>query len=206
MVHKPRPVRPAGNGNSGSGIIPSRKVLPAKTSLADYFSNHQGKGRVSPLNALKITKRIASFLMERREHLDINPFIISIDVKSGDVELHHGPTHGKKIPIKDPGFLSPEALASFETDARSNIYVLGLILFELLADNPAIDVPAKEWRMDDVMRKQLLVFEEIDRKITTPLLKKLLQKMLAYKDEFRFQTYDELIVNVDGCIRRVGRL
>ena len=109
-------------------------------------------GRLSPVKALEIARRVCAGLAAAHEkgvlHRDLKPGNIMIDgrgqVLITDFGLARAATNvsDKDVRSGTPAYMAPEQLAGVEVTQRSDIYALGLLLFELFAGippHPAVD-------------------------------------------------------------------
>jgi serine/threonine-protein kinase len=106
----------------------------------------------TPLQAAQLVRRVADGLAYAHArgvvHCDIKPANIYLSPKDKPKILDFGiarALHGAALPALDglvagsPHYLAPEQLASDPLDARSDIYSLGVVFFELLTGRKAFD-------------------------------------------------------------------
>lgn len=101
-----------------------------------------------------------------------------------------------------PAYMSPEQFTRRELDCRSDIYSLGITLFELLSG----ELPFKGQTASEVAKRHLTeplpigrVKPALPRKVKT-----LLRKMTAKNPADRFQTYEELLTSLVSIRKRVA--
>ena len=163
--------------------------------------------RVGPLGAGKavsIAKQIGEGLVEAHKlgvvHRDLKPQNIMID-KEGNARIMDfgiarslkakGVT-GEGVIIGTPEYMSPEQAEGKEVDQRSDIYSLGVILFEMVTgrvpfegDTPlSIALKHKTEKVQDPRKLNIQVQENLSR---------LILKCMEKEKENRFQTADELL-------------
>jgi eukaryotic-like serine/threonine-protein kinase len=101
-------------------------------------------------------------------------------------------------------YLSPEQAIGVPVDARSDLFSLGSVLYECIADTPAfsgkgeIDICAKVIRDDPPPPSQFNANVSSD-------LDSVALKALAKKPEERYQTADELIAALETAQTRASR-
>jgi eukaryotic-like serine/threonine-protein kinase len=172
-------------------------------------------GRMSEADAIDITRQIASALAYAHRagiiHRDIKPSNILIDADGRSVVSDFG------IAVRDsdqtrltedfaamgtPDYTSPEQARGEKPDARTDIYALGTLLYEMLAGNApyASDTP---W---SVINKHMTApppdLLEV-RPNATPALRDLIVKAMAKEPGARFASCDDMIAAID--IIRDGR-
>lgn len=117
------------------------------------------RGPLTPADTLNILQRIGAALDEAHRrglvHRDLKPSNILFDQYNhaylsdfGMVRLaenQEGTLTGSNASVGTPGYMSPEQIQGQEVDTRSDIYALGILLFEMLtgrrpfeADTPAM--------------------------------------------------------------------
>ncbi|MCA9000937.1 MAG: serine/threonine protein kinase [Planctomycetes bacterium] len=171
---------------------------------------------VPEVQALKILLQVSSALQYLAEQ-----GLVHRDVKPGNIML----TKGGQAKLIDLGFcaakdsacreglavgtveyLSPEqAMGGATADVRSDIYSLGVTLFQMTVGR----LPFESKPGEDVLRQHVLeVFRssELKGRALSPQLQYFIEKMLAKDAGVRFQSYGELISEVQGQIEGQRRL
>src|SRR5580704_16011542 len=152
--------------------------------------------------ALNITRQICLGLREAHVqgivHRDLKPANIMID-RNGDVKvmdfgiarLFQGTGQMTGTLVGTPAYMAPEQVELIRTDARTDIYALGLLLYEMVTGVPAFegDTPIA------VALKQLREFPKNPREIVPTLAasaEAVILKCLQKDPRKRFQSVDEL--------------
>ena len=133
-------------------------------------------------------------------HRDVKPQNIFIDrdghAKVGDFGIATGPdwtkvTRAGSI-IGSARYMSPEQVRSKPVDGRSDLYSLGIVLYEMLADHPPFDGT----NMPEIARQHLTAppptLSEV-RHDLPPGLERVVMRCLEKLPEDRFSSMDELL-------------
>jgi serine/threonine protein kinase len=161
--------------------------------------------RTEPLpwnEALRITRQICLGLREAHVqgivHRDLKPANIMMDRNSdvkimdfGIARLFQGTGQMTRTLVGTPAYMAPEQVELMRTDARTDIYALGLLLYEMVTGVPAFegDTPIA------VALKQLREFPKHPREIVPTLAasaEAVILKCLQKDPRKRFQSVDEL--------------
>ena len=116
----------------------------------------------------------------------------------------HGITEAGQV-LGTPTYMSPEQCTGRAVDERSDIYALGVLLYELLAGEPPF-VGEKPW---DVIRSHLKTpptpLSERDPAVSVPeALERLLMRCLLKAPEQRFQTMREVHAEMGAIAAALG--
>lgn len=113
----------------------------------DLSSRLRRLGRLPSDEALEIARKICAGLAAAHDkgvlHRDLKPSNVMLDVR-GEVLIMDFGLAGLAHQIEDvrsgtPAYMAPEQLAGKEVTARSDIYALGLVLYELFTGKPAFE-------------------------------------------------------------------
>ena len=169
----------------------------------------QRENKMQPLRALQILKEVAAGLAAAHDkgviHRDIKPENIMLTkyggVKVVDFGIARVEEPGTRltttgIGLGTPSYLSPEVCLSQDVDQRSDIFSLGVVLFEMLTG----DIPFKSDSPFELMTK--VVEARIpDIKALNPNVddgvKQILAKMIAKRPKLRYQNCNELISDIE---------
>jgi eukaryotic-like serine/threonine-protein kinase len=181
------------------------------------------KKRIPPLDAMFIAERLCWALDAAHQrgvvHRDIKPsnVILSPDVeneiepklidfglaKVAAASSEKGLTRTGQI-VGTPDYMSPEQIANKEVDARSDVYSLGCLMFEMCVGRP----PFSGGDDVQVLYQQLQVKpDRVEDHVpdAPPEIDKLLAKALAKDPGARFQSMREMAEAIARARRRVYR-
>jgi len=165
-------------------------------------------GRLSPGQAISISKQVCEGLAEAHKlgvvHRDLKPHNIMID-RDGNIKIMDfgiarslktkGIT-GTGVMIGTPEYMSPEQVEGHETDERSDIYALGVVLYEMLTGR----VPFEGETPLSVALKHKTETPLNPSKINPQIPEELgwlILRCLEKDKQSRFQTAEELIAEFD---------
>jgi serine/threonine protein kinase len=141
-------------GESNNQVFLSMEYVDGE----DLSSLSRRIGRLPRDKALEIARKICGGLAAAHDkgvlHRDLKPSNIMLDVR-GEVFIMDFGLAGLAHEIEDirsgtPAYMAPEQLRGKEVTARSDIYALGLVLFELFTGKPAFEGRT----YDEIMRKR----------------------------------------------------
>lgn len=158
---------------------------------------------MAPAEALRITRELASALdyahAQGVVHRDIKPANIMFRADGGavlgDLGILKAQNEGPSMMMGSPHYMSPEQIEGATGDGRSDLYSLGVVLFEMLTGRPPFDA-------DDP-------FVVIGKHLSEPvpklpdsisLYQPLVDKTLAKLADARFANARELIAAIDGYL------
>ncbi len=172
------------------------------------------EGKLDPEEAVRITRQLAEGLGAAHKrgvvHRDLKPANVLLDSKGEALVTDFGVARsagstgitGSGVIIGTPEYLSPEQARADVIDGRSDLYALGLILFEMLTGNLPFrgGTPAE-------MLAQRIVRSPPDADTLVPGLPtfavRLCARLLALRPAHRFQRAEDVIRAIDD--RRLPR-
>jgi len=95
-------------------------------------------------------------------------------------------------------YMSPEQLRGDEVDARSNLFSLGAILYEMVTERKAFNGEDAEQVRNAILESMPTPVEQVNRK-THPALSLVIMKALAKSPEERYQSGQELVNDLEKC-------
>lgn len=127
-------------GEAGGFLWIAMELVPG-CSLERYV---QPRRLLPPAVALGIGVRVARALAHAHAigvvHRDVKPSNVLVDLAAGSVKLmdfgvarlHDASRTRTEVMLGTPAYMAPEQLSGAAADARSDLYALGVLLFELL--------------------------------------------------------------------------
>ncbi len=166
------------------------------------------KGRLEPREAINVMGQACSALDAVHQagiiHRDIKPDNILI-AKGGLVKLmdfglakaEGMRLTGTNVVMGTPCYMAPEQAMGKESDARSDIYAMGLVLHELLTGKTVfLDGDVLQRQVSEMPAPPSATIEGIPS-----MLDQIVMKCIAKKPEERFQSIKEMM----GYLRQVGK-
>jgi|HubBroStandDraft_6_1064221.scaffolds.fasta_scaffold00171_43 hypothetical protein len=95
-------------------------------------------------------------------------------------------------------YMSPEQLRGDDIDARSNLFSLGAILYEMVTERKAFDGDDAEQVRHAILETMPVPVNQVNPK-THPALSALIAKALAKSPEERYQSGQELVNDLEKC-------
>ena len=102
-----------------------------------------------------------------------------------------------------PNYMSPEQAMGLETDGRSDIFSLGVILFRLLTGEPPFRGRGLRSLLYQITRKRHPAVSSLDPEIP-PLVERIVDKALAKNPGTRYQLASELAEDIRLAIKTFG--
>ncbi len=144
-------------------------------------------------------------------HRDVSPPNILLgyngDVKITDFGLVKSKTQiSKTVPGLIKGkfsYLSPEAAYGESIDLRSDIYAVGIILWEMLTSQPLFNDPV-EMKILDLVRKSIIPSISALNPSVTPELESIIMKGLARNRNDRYSTAAEFAADLRAYLKKIG--
>ncbi|HWM88801.1 MAG TPA: serine/threonine-protein kinase [Kofleriaceae bacterium] len=118
-----------------------------------------------------------------------------------DAEVNDGPPG---VVIGTPHYISPEQLRGRPGDARSDIYAVGIILFELLSGNPPFDGASARDIALQHLQAEIPPIESPHGELPEELVR-IVHRCMAKQPEDRFASATELIAALDRIENMMNR-
>lgn len=174
------------------------------------------KGKLLPLQTtLKIIAKVAEALQYAHNngviHRDIKPANIMIlknkTVKVTDFGIAHITESSKTrdgVVLGTPSYMSPEQLSGKQLDGRSDLFSLGVMLYELTTG-------VRPFRAESIAKLMLKIAKEphVDPRHHNPeiaaCVAALIDRMLAKKAPQRLASASEVLEEISHCLRLLNR-
>ena len=141
-------------------------------------------------------------------HRDIKPANLMLTtegvLKVVDFGIARTREYGDKLTntgefVGTPGYLSPEVCVGKEVDARSDIFSLGIVFYEMLAGKVPFENDSPLGLMLEVVQSEIPDIRNLNNKVDKKT-SFILNKMIAKAPEDRYQTCDEIIRDLGNVI------
>lgn len=101
-------------------------------------------------------------------------------------------------------YMSPEQLRGDPLDARSNLFSLGAILYEMVAERKAFDGQDADQVRQAIAEMTPVAADQVNRKIH-PALSEVIMKALSKDPQERYQSGQELVNDLERCKERATK-
>ena len=153
--------------------------------------------------ALSICSQVAQALRRANErgivHRDIKPQNLMITTDGTVKVLDFGIARVRALPsltesgfVGSPYYISPEQAMGENVDIRSDIYSLGVVLYEMLANSLPFDA-SSPWSIISQHIASAPSVIPLDKANVPPAVKNLVMRALSKRPEDRFQSPEELL-------------
>ncbi len=172
------------------------------------------QGPMSPEDAERILRDVASALAYAHEHgvvhRDVKPENIFLDADTGramlsDFGIAHSAEHESRLTmtgaaIGTPAYMAPEQIDGAQADARSDLYSLGLVTWEMLTGQ-------RPWEGESLFNvitkqktEQLPAIDALRPGVVPPRLQYVVERMLQKKPAARWAGADALLSKLDRWV------
>ena len=169
------------------------------------------EGRIQTSDALKIVEQTAQGLLTAHSHgvvhRDIKPanMILSqrgqVKIADFGIALANHDMHNKLTSqgefVGTPGYLAPEALLGKQVDQRSDVYALGVVLFEMLTGRTPFSNSGVYQLMLDSVQSEVPDVREFNPDVDSGVAE-ILTKMLHKNAADRYQSMSALLADLEA--------
>ncbi len=180
-------------------------------ALSEYLKQH---APLSPKEAAEILLQAARGLAAAHDkgivHRDIKPANLMMaedgTIKLTDFGIAMAEDQGPKLTstgefVGTPGYLSPEVCIGREVDARTDIFSLGIVYFEMLAGSPPFTNPSPLGLMREVVEARIPDIGGINSEVDATT-RELLTRMLQKEPEDRFESCHPIIQTLEEGLKK----
>jgi CHASE2 domain-containing sensor protein/tRNA A-37 threonylcarbamoyl transferase component Bud32 len=173
-------------------LLPLRETLSVVAQVADALDYAHSKGIV---------------------HRDIKPANImrlkeTKDVKVTDFGIARITSSSKTktgVVLGTPSYMSPEQVAGKRVDGRSDIFSLGVVLFELLAGRKPFQGEDMTSLMYQIAKERHLSITAVNPKVP-PVIEKIIDKALEKDPENRYQRAGQMAEHLQKIIAKIDEI
>ena len=186
-------------GEDEDRLFIAMEYLPG--SLHDLI---QAEGTLSIDEGIPIILNVASALIAAHERGIVHRVLKPRNILLTDDRLpkvsdfgiaratHLSPITATGQVIGSPQYMSPEQFTGEPVDIRSDLYSLGVVLFEMLTGHTPLEGSTPQEVMNHHIKGQDTPLGALDRMYLDENVKAILRRLLAMDEELRFQTPAEL--------------
>ena len=170
------------------------------------------ENKLQPMRALQILKEVGNGLAAAHDkgviHRDIKPENIMLTkyggVKVVDFGIARVEEQGTRLTstgmgLGTPSYISPEVCLSQDVDQRSDIFSMGVVLFEMLTGDIPFKSDSPFEMMTKVVEAKIPNIKELNPNVDDGL-KQILAKMIAKRPNLRYQNCNELISDIEDYL------
>ncbi len=167
------------------------------------------EGRIDPKRAMGIIAQAAQGLSVAHDrgvvHRDIKPANLMLTprglVKVADFGIAMSHDFDKKLTgtgefVGTPGYLSPEVCLGKTVDQRSDVFSLGIVLFEMLAGQMPFTDQSPLGLMLEVVRAEIPDVRSLGANVSTEVVS-ILNRMLAKDPDQRYSSCHDLLADIN---------
>jgi len=173
-------------------LLPLRDVLTIAAQVADALSYAHSKDVVH-----RDIKPANIMLLEDTKHIKVTDFGIARITSSSKTKTG--------VILGTPSYMSPEQVSGKKVDGRSDIFSLGVVLFELLTGRKPFASEDMTSLMYQIAREKHPSVREINPKIP-PVIEKIIDKALIKEVDQRYQKAEVMAEHLRKVVERIDQL
>lgn len=179
------------DGESLSGLIKREGRLPVGDALKILHQSAKGLSVAHDRGVIHRDIKPANLMLSQRGQVKIADFGIALANHDFNSKLT-----GTGEFVGTPGYLSPEVCLGKAVDQRSDIFALGIVLFEMLTGRTPFSDESPLKLMLDVVQSEIPDVRELNTSVDADVAT-MLGKMLAKDPADRYQSTHELIGDLE---------
>jgi len=179
------------DGESLSGLIKRQGRLAVGDALKILFQSAQGLATAHDRGVIHRDIKPANLMINQRGQVKIADFGIALANRDFDAKLT-----GTGEFVGTPGYLSPEICLGKPVDQRSDIFALGIVLFEMLTGRTPFSDESPLKLMLDVVQSEIPDVRELNTEVD-PDVAQILAKMVTKDPADRYQDTHALIADLE---------
>ncbi|MGH8028568.1 MAG: serine/threonine-protein kinase [Arenimonas sp.] len=179
-------------GESLSGLIKRSGQLDVSDAIKVLHQAAQGLSTAHDRGVIHRDIKPANLMLNQRGQVKIADFGIALASRDFDAKLT-----GTGEFVGTPGYLSPEVCLGKPVDQRSDIFALGIVLFEMLTGRTPFSDESPLKLMLDVVQSQIPDVRGLNSEVG-PEVAAVLQKMLEKDPDARYQDTHALMADLEG--------
>jgi serine/threonine-protein kinase len=179
------------DGESLSGVIKRQGRLAVGDALKILHQSAQGLATAHDRGVIHRDIKPANLMINLRGQVKIADFGIALANRDFDAKLT-----GTGEFVGTPGYLSPEICLGKPVDQRSDIFALGIVLFEMLTGRTPFSDESPLKLMLDVVQSEIPDVRELNTDVD-PEVAQILTKMVTKDPADRYQDTHTLIADLE---------
>jgi serine/threonine-protein kinase len=179
------------DGASVAGLIKRDGHLRSDDAMKILHQTAQGLATAHDHGVIHRDVKPANLMLSQRGQVKIADFGIALANHDMNAKL----TSAGDL-VGTPGYLSPEILLGNPVDQRSDVYAVGVVLFEMLTGRTPFSDASVYKLMQDVVQREVPDVREINAEID-PGVASILARMLLKDPDKRYQSMRELISDLE---------
>lgn len=165
-------------------------------------------GKIEPSRAVTILKEVARGLSAAHDkgvvHRDIKPDNIMLTKHGGVKVVDFGVARVENpttkltatgMAVGTPNYLSPEVCLGLDVDQRSDLFSMGVVLYEMLTGRTPFDADSPLEMMTNVVKAEVPDIEALNPGVDDNL-RLILNHLLEKKPEYRYQNFHQVLEDI----------